>query len=145
MNIVELISMAAFQFDYKNMKRIKKYLIVIILFFITDLYAEFQPWNSNIKTGDELHRKKIKSKSNPYVLNGAQGGAYFMIRFFQIALSPQSGPKCRHTPTCSAYGRIAVEKHGALFGSFLAGDRLLRCNPFYPPEKDPVPNKVFSK
>jgi putative membrane protein insertion efficiency factor len=127
------------------MNKLKKYLVVIILLFITDLHGEFQPWNSNIKVGDELHQKTTKNKSNPYVLNGAQGGAYFMIRFFQIAISPQNGPKCRHNPTCSAYGRIAVEKHGALMGSFLAGDRLLRCNPFYLPEKDPVPNEVFSK
>ena len=127
------------------MNQLKKCLVVIIIFFMTDLYGEFQPWNSDIKVGDELYQKKIKNKSNPYVLNGAQGGAYFMIRFFQIVISPQSGPKCRHIPTCSAYGRIAVEKHGALMGSFLAGDRLLRCNPFYPPERDPVPAEVFSK
>ncbi|MCL2156119.1 MAG: membrane protein insertion efficiency factor YidD [Leptospirales bacterium] len=126
------------------MNKLKKYLIIIILFFVTNLYGEFQPWNSDIKVGDELNKKQAQSRSNS-VLNGAQGGAYFMIRFFQIVISPQNGPKCRHTPTCSAYGRIAVEKHGALLGSFLAGDRLLRCNPFYPPEKDPVPDEVFSK
>ena len=128
----------------ENMNKLKKYLVIIILFFVTNLYGEFQPWNSDIKVGDELYRKQAQNRSNS-VLNGAQGGAYFMIRFFQIVISPQNGPKCRHTPTCSAYGRMAVEKHGALLGSFLAGDRLLRCNPFYPPEKDPVPNEVFSK
>ena len=127
------------------MNRVKKYLVIIILFLMTDLYAEFQPWNSSVKVGDELYQKKTKSRANFYVLNGAQGGAYFMIRFFQIVISPQDGPNCRHSPTCSAYGKIAVEKHGALLGSFLAGDRLLRCNPFYPPEKDPVPDEVFSK
>ena len=112
---------------------------------MSDLYGEFQPWNSTIKTGDELYKNETKNRRGAHVLNGAQGGAYFMIRFFQIAISPQNGPKCRHIPTCSAYGRIAVEKHGALLGSFLAGDRLLRCNPFYPPEKNPVPDEVFSK
>jgi putative membrane protein insertion efficiency factor len=111
---------------------------------VSSLYGEFHPWNSNIRTGDELYKKDIKTRSN-HVLNGAQGGAYSMIRFFQIVISPQDGPNCRHSPTCSAYARIAVEKHGALLGSFLAGDRLLRCNPFYPPEKDPVPNEVFSQ
>ena len=127
------------------MNKLKIYLVIIILFFMSDLHAEFQPWNSNIKTGDELIKKESKRGSNPYILNGVQGGAYFMIRFFQIVISPQNGPKCRHIPTCSAYGRMAVEKHGALLGSFMAGDRLLRCNPFYPPEKDPVPDEVFSK
>jgi putative membrane protein insertion efficiency factor len=128
------------------MNPLKKYLVIIILFLAGSLYGEFHPWNSNIKVGDELYQTGTKNKSNTYVLNGAQGGAFFMIRFYQIVISPQNSTnKCRHTPTCSAYGKIAVEKHGALIGSFLAGDRLLRCNPFYPPEKDPVPDEVFSK
>jgi len=36
-----------------------------------------------------------------------------------------------------------VLKHGAFWGAILAGDRLLRCNPFYPPSKDPVPEKLL--
>jgi hypothetical protein len=77
------------------------------------------------------------------VYNGPQGGAFFLIRFFQIVISPQDGPNCRHIPTCSAYGKDAVLKHGAFWGAILAGDRLLRCNPFYPPSKDPVPEKLI--
>jgi hypothetical protein len=77
------------------------------------------------------------------VYNGPQGGAFFLIRFFQIVISPQDGPNCRHIPTCSAYGKTAVLKHGAFWGAILAGDRLLRCNPFYPPSKDPVPEKLI--
>ncbi|HON15659.1 MAG TPA: membrane protein insertion efficiency factor YidD [Spirochaetota bacterium] len=85
----------------------------------------------------------IHNGHNHIVYNGPQGGAFFLIRFFQIVMSPQDGPNCRHIPTCSAYGKDAVLKHGAFWGAILAGDRLLRCNPFYPPSKDPVPEKLL--
>lgn len=124
----------------------RKYLIVCFtVFCITGLYGEFAPWNSDLKSGDSLYRSHNENRKKSAVLNGAQGGAFFLVRFFQIVISPQDGPNCRHIPTCSAYGRQAVVKHGAFLGSILAGDRVLRCNPFYPPEKDPVPEKVFTE
>ena len=106
--------------------------------------AEFSPWNSNVYSGDKLISGE-DHKSPGGVYNGAQGGAFFLLRFFQVFISPQDGDNCRHVPTCSAYGKHAVLKHGAFLGSILAGDRLLRCNPFYPPSKDPVPEKPFEK
>jgi len=124
----------------------KKYLILFfIIFSMTSLRGEFNPWNSDISTGDELYKIPAPVKKNSAVYNGAQGGAYFLIRFFQVVISPQDGPNCRHNPTCSAYGKQAVIKHGAFLGSLMAGERLLRCNPYYPPDRDPVPEKVFGK
>ena len=124
----------------------KKCLIIFfIIYSMTALYGEFNPWNSDITTGDSLYHKHEGETKNFPVFNGAQGGAFFLIRFFQIVISPQDGPNCRHIPTCSAYGKQAVVKHGAFIGSLMAGERLLRCNPFYPPERDPVPDRVFGK
>lgn len=124
----------------------RKYLIVYFtMFCMTGLYGEFAPWNSDLKLGDSISHIHNDSRKFSVILNGAQGGAFFLVRFFQIVISPQDGPNCRHIPTCSAYGRQAVVKHGAFLGSILAGDRVLRCNPFYPPEKDPVPEKVFAE
>ena len=40
-------------------------------------------------------------------------------------------PCCRFIPTCSQYAQEAIQKYGALKGSWLAVKRLLRCNPFY--------------
>jgi putative membrane protein insertion efficiency factor len=45
---------------------------------------------------------------------------------------------CRFHPTCSQYALDAVEKYGALKGSFLAVKRILRCNPFNKGGYDPV-------
>ena len=63
-----------------------------------------------------------------------------LIRFYQRKISPYRSACCRFTPTCSAYALEAIEKYGALKGSFLAFKRILRCNPFYKGDPyDPVP------
>lgn len=63
-----------------------------------------------------------------------------MIRFYQRKISPSFPARCRFTPTCSAYALEAIEKYGAVKGSFLALRRFLRCHPFYKGEPyDPVP------
>lgn len=61
------------------------------------------------------------------------------IRFYQREVSPLSPPRCRYIPTCSEYALEAVEKYGAVKGSFLAAKRILRCNPFHKGGYDPVP------
>ena len=62
------------------------------------------------------------------------------IRFYRRAVSPLFPPRCRFTPTCSAYALEAIEKYGAVKGGFLTVKRLLRCNPFYKGDYfDPVP------
>lgn len=61
------------------------------------------------------------------------------IRFYQREISPLSLPRCRYIPTCSQYALEAVEKYGAIKGTFLATKRILRCNPFHKGGYDPVP------
>ncbi len=119
-----------------------------LIFFPGVLISQnkFKPWNPEVSVGDENIAGKNKiSEKNIKVFGGPQAGAYFMIRLFQIFISPQDGPNCRFSPTCSGYGRIAVLKYGALAGSFLAGDRLIRCNPFNEPGEDPVPEFLFKQ
>ena len=61
------------------------------------------------------------------------------IRFYQREISPLFPPRCRYIPTCSQYALEAVEKYGAIKGTFLATKRILRCNPFHKGGYDPVP------
>ena len=63
-----------------------------------------------------------------------------LIRLYQLMLSPFLGGACRFVPSCSAYAREAIERHGALGGSWLALRRLLRCHPFGGSGFDPVPH-----
>ena len=54
----------------------------------------------------------------------------WFMRLYRLAISPLYGQVCRYYPSCSAYALRAVEAHGAIKGSWLAGWRLLRCHPW---------------
>jgi uncharacterized protein len=64
-----------------------------------------------------------------------------VIRAYQLLVSPLLGPRCRFYPSCSCYAHTAIERHGALRGSWLGVRRLLRCHPFNEGGYDPVPDK----
>jgi putative membrane protein insertion efficiency factor len=61
-----------------------------------------------------------------------------LIRVYQWTLSPLLGPVCRYHPSCSRYGFGSIRDHGPLLGSWLAGRRILRCNPWARGGVDPV-------
>ena len=63
----------------------------------------------------------------------------FLIRCYQVLLSPLLGGHCRFYPTCSNYTYEAIKKHGLLKGIFLGGKRLLKCHPFHPGGVDLIP------
>jgi len=62
-----------------------------------------------------------------------------LVRLYQRAVSPLLPPACRFHPSCSSYAAGALERYGALKGSWLAARRLARCHPFHPGGIDPVP------
>lgn len=62
-----------------------------------------------------------------------------LIRLYQLLLSPIMGNACRFYPTCSSYGIEAIEKHGAIKGSYLTIKRIGRCQPLCKGGYDPVP------
>ena len=62
----------------------------------------------------------------------------FLIKFYQKAISPFLGRRCRFYPTCSEYTKQAVEKYGALKGLYLGLVRILKCHPFHKGGYDPL-------
>lgn len=65
----------------------------------------------------------------------------FLIRVYQVTLSPVFGQHCRYTPTCSNYAIEALHKHGIFHGGWLGIKRLFSCHPWHEGGYDPVPDK----
>jgi putative membrane protein insertion efficiency factor len=61
-----------------------------------------------------------------------------LLQLYKVTISPLLPPSCRFVPTCSEYARDAIEKYGALRGSWLGVRRLARCHPFHSGGYDPV-------
>jgi putative membrane protein insertion efficiency factor len=61
------------------------------------------------------------------------------IGAYQRLVSPLLGQRCRFAPSCSDYAKESIHRFGALYGSWLAIRRLLRCQPFCAGGWDPVP------
>ena len=68
---------------------------------------------------------------------------HWFIRFYQIAISPLLGPRCRYIPTCSQYSLEAIHRHGAVRGVWLSVHRICRCHPWGGSGYDPVPAKAI--
>ena len=60
-----------------------------------------------------------------------------VARVYQWTLSPLMGRYCRFEPTCSNYFILAVQKYGAIRGSFKGVARICRCHPYHPGGYDP--------
>jgi len=69
----------------------------------------------------------------------------FLVRFYQVAISPYTPSACRYTPTCSQYAIDALEMHGVLKGGMLALKRIFSCHPWGGSGYDPVPEKKKNK
>ena len=60
------------------------------------------------------------------------------IKLYKYAISPLLPDSCRFEPTCSEYSAEAIERYGAVKGSYLSLKRILRCHPFHNGGYDPV-------
>jgi len=63
------------------------------------------------------------------------------IGVYRYAISPLLGNNCRFHPSCSCYAHQAIERFGALRGSWMAMRRIGRCHPWHEGGFDPVPEK----
>lgn len=61
-----------------------------------------------------------------------------LLGVYKAIVSPFLPPACRFEPTCSEYARQAIEKYGAMPGTWMGIKRILRCQPFCKGGHDPV-------
>lgn len=64
-----------------------------------------------------------------------------LVRFYQLALSPWLGSRCRYQPTCSQYMIDAVREWGPARGGWMGLKRIGRCHPWGGHGYDPVPRQ----
>tara|TARA_B100000965_G_scaffold375299_1_gene367248 strand:+ start:118 stop:360 length:243 start_codon:yes stop_codon:yes gene_type:complete len=78
------------------------------------------------------------SKSIAYIL-------VFLIKSYQLLISPLLGQNCRYLPTCSEYSVQSIREHGVIKGIALSLKRISKCHPWGSHGYDPVPKKVEEK
>lgn len=61
-----------------------------------------------------------------------------IIGIYQRYLSPLTGPTCRFYPSCSAYAKESLMKHGLFKGLWYSAVRIAKCHPYHPGGYDPV-------
>ena len=62
----------------------------------------------------------------------------FLARLYQKFISPLFPATCRFYPTCSEYFIQAVQKYGALKGTWLGLKRISKCHPWHEGGYDPL-------
>ena len=63
----------------------------------------------------------------------------FLVRGYQLIVSPCLPSVCMFTPSCSEFSAEAYRRHGFWRGTRLTLARLLRCWPWAAGGHDPVP------
>lgn len=62
-----------------------------------------------------------------------------LVKLYRKYISPyKGGACCRFYPTCSEYAMQALEKYGAVKGSYKAVKRIIRCQPMCRGGYDPL-------
>lgn len=51
-----------------------------------------------------------------------------LIKIYQLFISPQDGPTCIFTPSCSQFSVGTIRRYGFFRGVLLTSDRLQRCH-----------------
>ncbi|PID44596.1 MAG: membrane protein insertion efficiency factor YidD [Proteobacteria bacterium] len=68
----------------------------------------------------------------------------WLIRGYQLILSPVIGANCRHEPSCSRYSFEAIQRFGVIKGVWLTFNRVRKCHPWGTWGYDPVPPRILS-
>ena len=65
----------------------------------------------------------------------------FIIKLYQIIISPLIDSNCRYMPSCSEYTIYSFKSFGLLKGFYLSLKRISKCHPWGGQGYDPLPIK----
>lgn len=82
---------------------------------------------------------KIFEKPKTWLRNALIFIVLLPVYIYRYSISPLIPPRCRYTPTCSAYTIEAIKKHGIIKGGWLSIKRISSCHPWGGSGYDPVP------
>ena len=101
-------------------------LIAAFLFFAPYVLNAEEPWSisKNQPVTKEVYegRKRVHDQRELY------GVSALFFAFYQNYISDLDGATCYYRMTCSHYTAVAIERFGALKGSLMGADRLIRCH-----------------
>jgi hypothetical protein len=116
----------------RNTKQILLTLLILIISVLTapahSSSSEWGPWD---RDRVYLPAQEPAPRQSPRrnLLNAiAVAPGLLLISFFQTVVSPVDGASCDFYPTCSAYAKQALQKHGLFIGLAMAGERLCRLH-----------------
>jgi hypothetical protein len=142
------------------MRNTKPFVLIWLIVFTTFLggpahssSTDWGPWDRDrsYATAQKTSQPREPRRNLTSII--AISPAILLISFFQKIISPVDGASCDFYPTCSAYAKQALEKHGLFIGLAMASERLCRIHSpegYEPVEKygnyyyyDPVENNDF--
>lgn len=103
------------------------FFLILCLNIVTVTAQEQSKWSDYWEKPQIQFRQSEPDRQAPDFF---QSAALVWIRIYQKGISSQDLPSCVFHPSCSRFAFGAIERFGPLKGTLLAGDRLLRCNPF---------------
>jgi hypothetical protein len=141
----------------RTTKKILLTLMDLIIIFLTasahSSSGDWGPWDRDRIYALEQEPASQQPPHRHLLSTIAAAPGILLISFFQTVVSPVDGASCDFYPTCSAYAKQALQKHGLFIGLAMASERLCRLHApegYEPIEKfgayyyyDPVENNDF--
>ena len=110
------------------------FLFVCLVLVSRSPYAEgneWGPWDKDKRYERVIRHPRASEDEQSFFKKISTVPPQLLITFFQKVISPVDGVTCEFYPTCSAYGKDALKKHGLIIGLAMANERV---NRYHSPE-----------
>jgi putative component of membrane protein insertase Oxa1/YidC/SpoIIIJ protein YidD len=110
------------------------FMLIGLMLVSLPFYAEgdeWGPWDKNEIYEKGTSEAQVPAEEHGFFKKVMTFPPQLFITFFQKVISPVDGATCDFYPTCSAYAKHALEKHGLVIGLAMANER---TNRYHSPE-----------